>query len=373
MAVRKKLRRGTHRLVIEIPYRDSRTGKRVRFRKDAQVQMAAAAQAEDRRLLAQLGQLGYLPTAAELAAAAAPPAEPETPVERYTFGEAVELFRATRAITRLKRTTLRSYEATFVAYLLPRFKDAPLAGVEYAAIAQLDAELVKAGLKPSSRRNVLIALRSVLRSGVEAGRLAEMPKLPAPPKVGRHVVTPPSAEEVALLLAATHPAARLALLIAADAGLRAGEIRGLRWGDVDLDADELVVRRALYDGEADTPKSGHQRMVPLTPRLAAALRAARGPGEPDPEAPAAPSSRGTPWGEWSLRTAFRRAVVKAGLPKARLHDLRHFFVTRCFQAGVDASTVQALAGHAQLAVTARYAHVGDEANRRAIARLGLAP
>jgi integrase len=55
-----------------------------------------------------------------------------------------------------------------------------------------------------------------------------------------------------------------------------------------------------------------------------------------------------------------------------LHDLRHYFVTRCFQVGVDAPTVQALAGHQHLAVTQRYAHTNEAAKRQAIERLDRA-
>jgi hypothetical protein len=62
MTVRKKERGGKLRWVIEIPYQDRRTRKRIRFRRDAQVQTSQAAHAEDRRLIAQLEELGYIPT-----------------------------------------------------------------------------------------------------------------------------------------------------------------------------------------------------------------------------------------------------------------------------------------------------------------------
>lgn len=59
------------------------------------------------------------------------------------------------------------------------------------------------------------------------------------------------------------PAHRLAFLLAAYAGLRAGEVRGLRWRDVDLEAGRLVLRQAICCGIAASPKFGHERIVPL--------------------------------------------------------------------------------------------------------------
>ncbi|HEU4535808.1 MAG TPA: site-specific integrase [Polyangiaceae bacterium] len=356
-----------------------RTGKRARYRRDAAVQTAAAAQAEERRLLAQLGMHGHLPDApgpapAPAGSCPAPRGDNGGEGAAFTFADAVELFRETKAVVGLKRTSRRSYGALFDALLLPRFGALPAAAVDFARVSALDVDLVRGGLKPSTRANAQVALRSALRCAVDAGRLAAMPRLPTLPRAGSKVVTPPTPDEVDRALAATPPHARLALLLAADAGLRLGEVRGLRWRDVDLDAGVLVVRRTIYHGEVDTPKSGHERMVPLTPRLARALGEARAAGGGRrPEAPAAPSRLGRPWGETTLREAFRRALAKAGLPRSRLHDLRHAFVSRCFLAGADARTVQELAGHASLVVTQRYAHTTDAAKRRAIERMAAAP
>lgn len=371
MTVRKTTRRGKPRLVIDIVYTDARTGAPARYRRDAQVQTHAAAQAEERRLLGELGRVGYLPDAA-LPSPAAAPAAPAPAPAAFTFEDAVKLFRETKAVVELKRTTLRGYEVSFDAYLLPRFGATPAAALDHAAATKLDAELVQAGLEPSTRGNVQIALRSVLRCAVEAGKLPAMPALPGLPKVRRKVVRPPTPDEVDRVLRLAYPSARLALLIAADAGLRAGEIRGLRWGDVDLEAGVLYVRQTVYRGVADTPKSGHEREVPLSGRLALALGGECAARRPGPEDVVSLSGRGRAWGEFSLRTAFRLSLERAGLPPARLHDLRHFFITQCFRVGGDAPTVQALAGHAHLSVTQRYAHTDAEQKRAVVGRLAQA-
>jgi integrase len=142
-------------------------------------------------------------------------------------------------------------------------------------------------------------------------------------------------------------------------------VRGLEWVDVDLVGRSLTVRQTIYFGEKDTPKSGHQRTVPLTVRLTDILReAATKPHQRGD--PVAPSSRGKPWAEPSLRLALRRTLDVLKLPHARLHDLKHFFVTQCFRAGVGAPTVRELAGHRHMQVTARCAHSHEDAKRAAI-------
>jgi site-specific recombinase XerD len=134
-------------------------------------------------------------------------------------------------------------------------------------------------------------------------------------------------------------------------------------------ANHLVVRENICRGETAAPKSGSERVVPLTARLRQAIEARVKAAPAD--AKVALTERGTPWGEYGLRQAFARACKRAGITRSwREHDLRHAFVTRLFDEGVGAHVVQALAGHEHLSTTRRYAHVGRSDLRGAIAKLG---
>lgn len=124
---------------------------------------------------------------------------------------------------------------------------------------------------------------------------------------------------------------------------------------MNLDTEMLFVKRAITHGVVVTPKSGHQRAIPIAPALKDILVAARPEGGL-PFDPVSPSGKGTAWTDSGLRHAFQQALKKAGLPHSRFHDLRHFFVTQCFAGGAGAPTVQKLAGHLHLSVTQRYAH-----------------
>src|SRR5882724_5602027 len=83
---KRKLRDGSSRLFIEIRYRTAE-GRKERYRRDAQIQTKGGAEAEHRRLVAELARSGTLQHVA--------PAKPEEPAHRFTFKDAVRHFRAT--------------------------------------------------------------------------------------------------------------------------------------------------------------------------------------------------------------------------------------------------------------------------------------
>jgi site-specific recombinase XerD len=110
-------------------------------------------------------------------------------------------------------------------------------------------------------------------------------------------------------------------------------------------------------------------VVPIGALLAARLETAnRERRNPWPEVTR--TALGTPWGDFGLNQAFKRAQKRAGLSGWSVYDLRHYFVTKLFRSGAPAPVVQKLAGHADLATTQRYADVDADDLRDAIARFG---
>lgn len=365
--IRKVNRRGKRILVVDIVWRKE-DGSQGRYRKDAQVQTMAAATAEERRLLANLATHGDVqaPGVTKDEIKKSEPTTPkktsETKTESFTFDDAVKFFREGKAKTKLKPSTRKTYEEILSTQFLPVLKDRPIGAIGFADASSIDASMVELEASPSRRRNVQIVLRSVLSAAHEAGKLGEMPKLPALPKVGKKVLTVIKPHQLKAILDASPPAWRLAFCLAAYAGLRAGEVRALRWKDVDLVARVLVVRLSTSKGETATPKSGHEREIPLAGPLFQLLKEG-GKGL------VALTGEGEQWGEWGLLQAFRRAQKKVGLEGWRFHDLRHYFVTQLFKRGTPAPAVQALAGHADLSVTQRYAHVERDDLQAAVSRL----
>lgn len=358
MTIRKVKRKGGTRLVIDILYRKP-DGARGRYRKDAQVQTMAAARTEERRLLSNIGQFGE-------------PFEPIPQVElvalkeemSISFKDVVDLFRKGKAITDLKPSTRIGYEEILTTRLIPKFGDRSLDGIGFEDASVLDAGMVLEGLSISRRRNVLVVLRSVLQAAVDLGKLKAMPALPQLPKLGKKSIGALTQKQVEAILAVSSASQKTAFSLAAYAGLRAGEVRALRGVDVDLDAGILVVRFSKSKGETSTPKSGHERMIPLAAPLKALLASTKKTSKL-----VALTEKGEQWGEWGLLQAFKRALKKAGLEGWTFHLLRHYFVSALFRGGASAPAVQLLAGHADLTTTQRYAHTAQRDLRATIALL----
>ena len=366
--VRTTQRRGKRVLVIDIGYKHA-DGTPARYRRDAEVQLRAAAVAEEHRRLAALAATGS-PFAlmdemtAKIEAARALPAS-----HGPRFGDTVEAYWKTYAPTRLKVSSRVSYRTVLDVHLLPRLRDRALHEIDATAARTLDAELAEAGASRAVRRQSQIVLRSVVRRfAVEASLLPEAPAMPPLPRKSKKIPGVVSVEQAARILAAARrPEHRLALLLAFDAGLRSGEIRGLRVCDVDLPANVLRVRQAVTHGVVDTPKSGHDREVPLTRALHQALAdAIRGKAR---EARVALSAVGRPWGQHGLREMFLRIARRAGIEGSTFHHLRHGFVTTLLDRGVGAHVVRELAGHADLSTTELYAHVTAKSKHAAVAVL----
>ena len=152
---------------------------------------------------------------------------------------------------------------------------------------------------------------------------------------------------------------RAALGLASFGGLRLGEIRGLRWGDIDLDANMIRLERSLLpDGTAKSTKTkAGERAVPMLPALRRVLVAwrLRSPFTEADDLVIGTAER-TPVEERNLRRSLEAAVAKAGIEVAdgeRLswHALRHAAISHFEQLGVPLTTLAAIAGHADAGFT----------------------
>jgi integrase len=115
----------------------------------------------------------------------------------------------------------------------------------------------------------------MLRTAIEWGVLDEMPcqirLLPAP-KPAAHFHDFAAYEALFDAAKQTDWRAELIVLPGGEAGLRCGEMMALEWSDVDVRDRRLCVARSEWKGHVTTPKGNRVRYVPMTVRLAAALR-----------------------------------------------------------------------------------------------------
>jgi integrase len=269
------------------------------------------------------------------------------------------------------------------------------AGIVDGWMTDLRAE----GLSPTTVANHYSALRALIRQGEKWDMVPStkaVDKATPPSRQSYRKGQPPTAAAVGVLWETATPDLKVAVALAAWAGLRRGEVMGLRWSDIDP-AGVLHIRRARALDRAGVeheklPKSGKARDVEVDPWLIQLLVDHRwrseeravllgatlppdGPVLPDLTGhtlhPNAPRFRGKPFGtvprklDW-LTLAWRRHAARQGAPGVRYHDLRHHFATEMIEAGIPLTAVQGQLGHLQLATTMGvYSHVVDDTRRRA--------
>lgn len=224
--------------------------------------------------------------------------------------------------------------------------------------ADLWAEIVEE-YAPSPANNILSMLRTIAASMVRNGALRENPFASLKPcKPRRAEVNALSLDQVLAVINSIREQKRSYSDEAADfvtvlafSGLRIGQVRGLTAEDVG--AKVLRVRSGVSGSKgADT------RLLPLNRFLEPVLRRRVAAGC-DPL-----------FEMQSPREALKNAITRLGLPKQRIHDLRHFFATYCNEQGVDIPTVSRWLGHKDGGILAMktYGHLRDD-HSHAMAKL----
>jgi integrase len=152
------------------------------------------------------------------------------------------------------------------------------------------------------------------------------------------------------------------------AGLRKGELYGLKWSHVDLQRGQITVSRS-YAGKTKSKKTRH---LPIAPRLAPILRAWR---ERCPKTDAGlvfpmlenAGEMGASWDMLGLEEAMKAAGVR--VPQKTWHGLRHTFAATFMMSGGNILTLQKLLGHADVKTTMIYAHLAPDFMAAEVARL----
>ncbi|WP_172959945.1 tyrosine-type recombinase/integrase [Thermus scotoductus] len=298
-------------------------------------------------------------------------ADPEEPPGLLEWLEAHA--EAARAEGR-RENTLNEY-ARYTRLVVDRLGSPRLDHLTPERLEALFRALAQEGYSRSTVTHVRNFLHAALERAVRYGRLHENPVdrtvLPRFPQreVGREI----SEEELRRLLETlkTHRLYPAFYLLAAY-GLRRGEVLGLLWSDIDFEKDLLHIRRALTvntrTGQpilGPTKTSGSNRVLPLTEEAKEVLLVHRERMVLEelyqPQGLVFPSTTGNPVHPSNLRRTWLRVLKKAGVPRARLHDLRGTFITRIVRETKNPKLAAALAGHKSLAVALQhYTRVSEE-------------
>jgi integrase len=284
-----------------------------------------------------------------------------------------------------KVSTIAGYRRTMKLYVLPRLGSRKLQDLRATDLDDLYAELLRSGgvkgrpLSMSTVHHVHTAIGKLLHDAERKGlvvrnvaRLADAPSMAAARDRApdMNVWTPDELSRF-LRYAENYRAGALVHL-AAMTGMRRGELVALRWDAVDLRRSTVKVRAAAtYLGGVETidvPKTKRsRRTIDLDQRTVSEMKRHRatqreelfelGVTSPTDDRVFA-NEIGEPMRPHSVGQAFNRLVESSGIPRIRLHDLRHTHASHLLAAGVNAKVVSERLGHASVSFTLdTYGHV----------------
>lgn len=247
------------------------------------------------------------------------------------------------------------------SHLLPFFGDMTIENLKQTDVDTYAQRELARGMAVKTVNNQLAVLSTLIKyvSGVRSKLRFKLDGLTAE----IHAVASADVERLLHPDAIEDARYRVVILLASEAGLRVGEIRGLQW--TDLKDGQVTVRRALdkLTNESVPPKHNKTRTVPLSPRLTAALA----------EVPrhglwviAEKDGAFVTYDRMSeiVNEMYARAEVTR--PRKPMHCLRHTFGT-VMARKVPLPVLRDLMGHASISTTMRYIDVGEDDKRNAIA------
>jgi integrase len=296
----------------------------------------------------------------------------------------------------LRPRTLEGYASHVAIYIKPMLGATPLAKLTPGHVQTMLAELERHGRPGNVERRPLSAqtvahVRATLRRALgQAERWGyvtrNVAKLTDAPRIRRVDVHPLAGVELRRFLDATREDRVWPLYVVAIAtGMRQGELLGLRWSEVDLEAATLRVSATLQRLQGrpvlvEPKTSRSRRTIPLARIAVDALRDQRrrqladrllaGSRWSDELGLVFTTSIGMPHRPDAVTHRFQDALHAAGLPRQRFHDLRHAAASLLLAHGVSARVLMETLGHSTISVTMNtYAHVMPALQRDAADRM----
>ena len=248
--------------------------------------------------------------------------------------------------------------------VLPAWEAVPLGAIDHTGVQRWLDGLDDAGLAPATVHKTYLAFRSIITAAIDARVLPDYPwgKLRFP-KIERHEARFLEPEEVDRLADAIGPELASFVYVGALCGLRAGELFGLRWRDVDFDRRTIEVANAIteaggYVHEGPPKTAASRRRVPMPGVVVDALELHQLGADDPANGYVWPNSEGRPRRGAGFRNrVWKPACAIAGLDGLVIHELRHTAVAAWIEAGADPTEVAARAGHRSVVtVLDRYGH-----------------
>jgi integrase len=301
---------------------------------------------------------------------------------KLTTAEWLERWLRDVAKPKVRPSTYRRYKDLSEQHIAPMLGRIPLERLTPADVRQLLNAKLAEGLAPRTVHHVRSVLRTALHHAERDGLIQRnAAALAESPRVERKEMKSFTPEQARTFQQAIKTDPEQALyLVALDSGMRQGEILGLRWHNVDLEAGSLSLTHALQRVEGElvlvelkTTKS--KRTLKLGVVAAKGLRDQRawqvnerlrlGERWID-HGLVFTGAHGLPLENTALTKRFQALLARIGLPRMRFHDLRHSSATLLMSQHIPARVVMERLGHSTINLTLdTYSHVIQALNQEA--------
>ena len=278
-----------------------------------------------------------------------PKADRDVPLGKYIE----DLIASDESLGVMKGSTAYGYRKDLHVHIAPVLGHRPIGKVTVDDLRKFFGSLNTAHVGPSAKAKVYRLLAKAFNTAEKEGRLSRSPLKAIPrPKEPRTEKQIPTIDNVVAIADAADPAYRVPILVAAFAGLRSGEVGGLRRQDVDFERREIKVRQAVRTeggqrviGELKTPAS--RRTLPvgtLVDEIARHIELF--PPADDGRIFTTNGSKGVVT-HGTMNKAVHAAAARAGIePVPNAHLLRHFTASLLIQKRANIKQIQKFMGHA---------------------------
>lgn len=272
----------------------------------------------------------------------------------------------------VKPSTLDTYKRMVKNHVIPKIGHIRIDKLKPAHLDKMYGLMKRERLSSGSIAKTHNIIKTALNQALAYGDISRNPALVVkPPRIERKEIQCWDEEQVrSFLNLAREDRYFIAFYLALTTGMRQGEILGLKWNDIDINEQKLIVYRTLsHSGDhfGDTKTSGSRRSISLTKSTIeelkkhyAELRKERvklGPAYED-HGLVVSTSLGSHVLPRNLVRSWYKLLKKSGLPKIRFHDLRHTHATLMLKQGVHPKIVSERLGHSNVRITLdTYSHL----------------
>jgi len=291
-----------------------------------------------------------------------------------TFAEFLERWK-TEILTKQQPSSARAVKSHLRCYIIPQLGRLRLEQFGVENQQAFVSRVFEKGVSRKTVLNVLGTLSSILSTARDWGYNCEqidVKKLRLPPRSARYEAPYFTVDQLNKILAIAEEPWRTLFCLLTMEWLRAGEVLGLQWADIDLDRQTLQVRRSAWYGKIQTAKSvASETILPIPAPLVAILKQYKAQWVPNPKGFLFVTRNGRPPSSNKVVEYRLWTILDAlNIPRCGLHAFRHSHSALLLDSGATPKVVQRQLRHADARTTLQiYGHVVGDAHREAVEKV----